>query len=56
MIGKNFLDEVAKDPFVDLTIECRGKIFPAHRIMVCRKSEVLMKALVGNFIVTCLTP
>ena len=53
VVGQNFLDEVAKDPFIDLIIDCKGKIFRAHRVFVCRKSEVLKKALVSDFTVSC---
>ena len=44
-------EEIEKSPFTDLTVKCKDKQFKVHRVIICRKSEVLMKALVGNFIV-----
>ena len=44
-------EEVGKIPFTDLTVKCDDKQFAVHRAFICRKSEVLMKALIGDFIV-----
>ena len=45
-------EEVEKIPFADLIIKCEDKEFKIHRVLVCRKSEVLTKALVGGFAVS----
>ena len=42
-------------PFADLTIRCGGRLFEVHRAIICRQSEVLKSALLGNFVVSEVT-
>jgi hypothetical protein len=39
--------------FSDLTIVCRDKVFPAHRVVVCPQSDYFARACEGEFKVQC---
>ena len=52
MPGSEYEEQMKKVPFADLTIFCEGRTFQAHRALLCRKSEVIKKALVGDFVVS----
>ena len=43
--------EAENIPFADLTIKYGGRMFEVHRTIICRKSEVLKRALLENSVV-----